>query len=196
MSTYPTADGLYPPSLMALLAHPNTGNGVVDLSAYDTTLTVNTKLSLKADASLVGTLTNNLSTLATTVGNMSVGTGIVYVEGNGPFTIVNAVNDLDKVYIVRSLATGTTPVQVNIGMAFDDYGDGYILIYNASNTTPLHLWATDCVFLHGTAPVQYNNGQVDIAVGAWMFLKRTDQISSGYTVSGGMNPSSSFRIVP
>lgn len=198
MATYPTGDGLLPPTIKALLAAQQSGGGTggtVDLSGYVTNSALTTALATKADTKDLSGYVTASALSAALAGITATNSQVVAVNGTDNFTIASADTDLNKIYVIRSDASGTTNRTVNIGLTYDADGDGFLLIYNGSQTAPLILWASDCVFLRSGQPDVWSSSTSTIPVGRWMYLYRTDANSSGKTVSGGSNPAASFTVV-
>lgn len=160
-----------------------------DLSNYVTTTQLQNNLALYATTDALS------ATVAAAFNLVSMSNaGSIFVNGIDNMGIISAEADFNKVYVIRSTASGTTPRTVNLLLPWNESGDGAVLIFNASPTAPLRVYSQDSVFLREGQPEYWDSGNFNLPPGKWMHLYRTDLYNSGYTVSGGINPTASWRI--
>ena len=197
---YPTGDGYLHPTVKALLANNGSlgggGSGggestPVDLSGYVTTAALTTALATKADTTTVNTALQNYATLSDLT---NVASDMIFQRADVGFTI----NQLDKIYIIHSTATDSNSRTVTLNFTYDQLGNGTILIYNASQTAPLRPASADMeqpFIMAGQSDTFAPGAPFNIPPGRWMGITRTDDATSGSTVSGGNNPAANYRCV-
>jgi hypothetical protein len=160
-----------------------------DLTGYVTSSSLNAALALKADASA---LSNFATSVFDSLNALTVSSSVSFQTADVGFT----VNQLDKIYVIHSTGNDTAARLVSLNFTYDQLGNGTVLVYNASRTTPLRIQGDgDSPFFTATqSQIYFLDASFDIPVGRWMGITRTDSTTSGQTVSGGLIPAASYRI--
>ena len=147
------------------------GGGSVDLSGYVTTGALATALG-----SYVTTTALN-STLA----GAGLQAEFVLTDSTTPHFLSSA-NGLNRTYIVRNSTAGSTPRAAYIDIPWDEDGNGWLLLYNASPTAPLMIGCSDSAFQREGNSTVWNSlvpTSEAIAPNGWAFIRRLDANTSG-----------------
>lgn len=163
------------------------GGTTPDLSGYVTSGAMSSALLAYVRINDLATTLNDYPT--NSVMNSAIASGasassFLLSTGNPPH-IMASVNDLNKAYVIRHDSTTATPQSLMFDIPWDQSGNGWVAIYNASTVTPLKPYCADSGFTKYGVPSVWNSGVPDssaIPVGKWAVFIRTDKNSSGVQV--------------